>query len=204
QQYNAQQGATATGATTAAAAIGAQTAATQQLTAAQAQNTTQASRTAQAQHAIGEYVTSEDIRDGTMRQQELTRAYADTGEVVSRTKTYYDQHGKEVGSLVTEYKKLENGMVLVRQNLEGTAGAVRGGNVGLEQFGRHLMWIGQGIALWGGINAVTSAVKQWADAQAKLNAALGEFEMRTGANEQQIEQFKEQVRAVSIETATKP
>lgn len=156
------------------------------------------------QNVISEFLTDEKWQKGVIKQREITRAFEDTGQVVGKTTEYFNKHGRQIGSLVTEYTRLDNGLLLTRTSMEGVSSATRGGSIGLQQFGRHLMWIGQGIALWGAINTVSSAVNEWFSVQTKLNSALAEFEMRTGATGPQLEEFKQQVRAVSIETATPP
>lgn len=199
QQFNATQGQTATVSAATTTALNQQAAAARNL--AQAQ---QAGIQQGLGHVLGEYITLEAWEKGVVRQKEVTRAFEDTGQVVSKTKDYFDSHGRQIGSLVTEYQRLDNGMTLVRTNMEGLNGAVRGGTVGLQQFGRHLVWIAQGIALWGTINTVTGAIGEWFSVQTKLNSALAEFEMRTGTGGPALEAFRQQVRQVSIETATPP
>jgi TP901 family phage tail tape measure protein len=147
---------------------------------------------------------SEQLKNGQLQIGTFERALDDSNKVVERGTLYFDKMGKEIGRTTTVTKAGADGIRNVTTSTQGLTKALDEAGLSAPRFIRHLTWIGQGILLWAGINAVTDALRGWWDVQQQLNASLAEFEMRTGAGAQGMTEYEQGVLDISKSTAQRP
>lgn len=142
--------------------------------------------------------------DGVVRSKEWTRALNDSRGTMIRGVETFDAAGKTVSQYGEATWTAANGVKQTRTQVENFNKTLDEGNVLGSRFARHMVWIGQGILLWGAIGAVTDSVKEWWNVQVALNTALADFEIRTQASAGGIETYKQGILGVAQETAMKP
>lgn len=147
---------------------------------------------------------SEQIKDGRLQVGTFEKALDDSNHTVERGSILFDKLGNEIGRTTTVTKTGADGIRTVTTSTQGLTKALDDAGLGAMRFVRHMTWIAQGIVLWAGINAVTSALRGWWDAQTQLNASLAEFEMRTGASAQGMAEYEQRILDISQSTAQRP
>lgn len=147
---------------------------------------------------------SEQIKDGQLQVGTFEKALGDSNNTVERGSILFDKLGNEIGRTTTVTKTGADGIRTVTTSTQGLTKALDDAGLGAMRFVRHMTWIAQGIVLWAGINAITSALRGWWDAQVQLNTSLAEFEMRTGASAQGMADYEQGIMNISKSTAQRP
>jgi hypothetical protein len=143
---------------------------------------------------------NEQVRDGSTYSKEWTVHFNDQLKSVARGKEVYDKSGQSLGKFATVSYQAEGGLRVTKVAIDDLNKVMNQGSLLGERFVRHLTWIGQGIVVWAGINAVGSAIRGWYEAQVDLNTALADFEVRTGAIGSQLSAYKAGILEASTTT----
>lgn len=147
---------------------------------------------------------TENMVDGTVRSKEWTKHLNDQYGTVIRGRETYDKAGKTLSQYATKTYDLGDGVKRTKTQMQDFNKTLDEGSILGSRFARHMVWIGQGILLWGGIGAVTDAVKEWWNVQVALNTALTDFEIRTQTAAGGLSAYKQGILDISQDTAIKP
>ena len=143
----------------------------------------------------------EDVRAQTGKS--TLRHYYPGGGMKEQSEDIFapDDPTRKIGSVSEKFdtaggsiQKVTDNMQTGEKVIEEYSGALEKQNGFFDKgIGRHMMWIAQGMALYGTYALLAQGAQQWLDVQGKLDQELMQFQMFTGGSAEAAKAYQQEV-----------